>query len=115
VLLALGASQTAKGALTLDITAGAHLRLRVYDNTPALVNALDCGVISNAGHKLKASWNAAAGLLTVTDNGVTIGSYAGAAWTPSATATTPCYCGSDAAGANGARMIAARPVVLWNK
>jgi hypothetical protein len=94
----------AKGALVLDRAVGGNLRLRVWDNTPALVGgaAVNCGALDGAQHILDVAWNAAAGKLSVKEGATVLGAYAGAAWVPSAVDVTPIYVGSNN-GANAAR------------
>ena len=125
VLLSLGA-EGAKGALIIDYAgnlqlaplflSAANLRLRTWDNTPALVGgaAIMCGTLDNLGHTLKVKWNATMGTVQVYDGAVLIGSYAGGAWTPSASDVTPCYVGADSNGASAARAIFAQ-LQLLNK
>jgi hypothetical protein len=123
VLLSLGA-EGAPGALIIDYAgnlqlaplfmSAANLRVRNWDNTPALIGgaAIMCGTLDNLGHTLKVQWNAATGSLVVKDGAAVIGSYAGAAWTPGAADCTPVAVGADTAGANAARAIFARLQLL---
>jgi hypothetical protein len=103
---------TAKGALVLDYNAG-ELRLRIWDNAAALITTVNCGALTTAEHILDVSWNAVAGTMSVKEGTTTLGSYSGAAWTPSAVDVTPIYIGSNN-GTNAANAFIAR-VQFFNK
>jgi hypothetical protein len=107
----------AKGNVTVDYSGG-QLRVRVYDNTPALVTTVNCGALDDADHQLTIRGSAAGGTVSVRDKvmatGVEteIGTAAPGAWVPSAVDTTPIYIGTDSAGANPARCLVAAEKIL---
>ena len=63
---------------------------------------------------MNSAGNATMGTVHVYDGAVLIGSYAGGAWTPSASDVTPCYVGADSNGASAAQAIFAQ-LQLLNK
>ena len=108
VFLQFGAAASA-GSLTLDYNAGV-LRIQVYDSTPALVAAINCGAINTARHALVIDYDstapirgaAAGGHIIVSEAGVILGEGAAANWVVPTAAVTPLNVGS-AGGVNAAR------------
>jgi hypothetical protein len=116
VLLAFGAEDAA-GSLIVDycsaltlapLTVPApQLRLRMWDDSAALIASLNCGAVTAAQHEYVVEWAAAIAKLQVLESGAALATYSGAVWTPEGLAVAPLYIGSDPTPANAAHCLVA--------
>jgi hypothetical protein len=92
----------AGGSMSLMRSMGS-LTLAIYPDAGAPIIFNTAAIAVDAEHNLIIEWNAAAGTASISEGGVVIGSYAGAAWTPEPTDVTPIYLGSGLGGLTAAR------------
>jgi hypothetical protein len=85
-----------------------NLTLAIYDDAgaPAVVfNTV--AIVNNIEHTIIVQWDAAAGTASISEGGVVLGSYTGAAWVPEPTDVTPILVGGGNFGLSAARCFVA--------